>query len=154
MPKIQSIFKRQTKILIIVAGILILATFMLSGIALAAEGDPCGPSDPPQSGLICGNCTSQGCVWTTNTNGVQSNGGVTSNPIYKDLNMLVNFVSAGVGILVVGTIILGGIQYTMAGDSPDAIGKAKARIMNGLIALAAFLFIFSFVQWLIPGGVF
>jgi hypothetical protein len=54
----------------------------------------------------------------------------------------------------VGTIILGGIQYTMAGDSPDAIGKAKARIMNGLIALAAFLFIFSFVQWLIPGGVF
>jgi hypothetical protein len=68
--------------------------------------------------------------------------------------MLVNFVSAGVGILDVGTIILGGIQYTMAGDSPDAIGKAKARIMNGLIALAAFLFIFSFVQWLIPGGVF
>ncbi|HEX5395335.1 MAG TPA: hypothetical protein VFW52_03240 [Candidatus Saccharimonadales bacterium] len=83
-----------------------------------------------------------------------SSSNVSSNPIYKDLNMLINFVSAGVGILVVGTIILGGIQYTMAGDSPDAVSKAKQRITNGLIALAAFLFIYSFIQWLVPGGVF
>ena len=76
------------------------------------------------------------------------------NCIVKDIQLVVNFLSAGVGIVVVGVIILGGIQYAMAGDSPEAIGKAKQRIINGLIALLAFIFTYSFVQWLVPGGVF
>jgi uncharacterized membrane protein len=71
-----------------------------------------------------------------------------------DIQIIVNFLSAGVGIVVVAVIILGGIQYSMAGDNPQAVGSAKQRIINGLIALVAFLFIFAFLQWLIPGGVF
>jgi hypothetical protein len=77
-----------------------------------------------------------------------------TNPIVKDLNMIINFLSAGVGVIVIAVIILGGIQYSMAGDSPEATAKAKQRIMNGLIALLAFIFIFAFLQWLIPGGIF
>jgi hypothetical protein len=77
-----------------------------------------------------------------------------NNPIVKDLNQAVNFLSAAVGVVVVGTIILGGIQYTMAGDNPQALGAAKQRIINGLIALLAFLFMYAFLQWLVPGGVF
>jgi hypothetical protein len=60
----------------------------------------------------------------------------------------------GVGVVVVGVIILGGIQYTMAGDNPQAVTAAKQRIINGLIALAAFLLMFAFLEWLIPGGIF
>lgn len=77
-----------------------------------------------------------------------------SNPIVKDIQMFVNFLSAGVGIVVVGVIILGGIQYMTSGDNPQALTAAKQRITNGLIALAAFLFTFAFLQWLIPGGIF
>lgn len=76
------------------------------------------------------------------------------NPIVKDLNTIVNFLSAGVGIIVVIVIIVGGIQYSMAGDNPQAVAAARQRILNGLIALMAFLFMFAFLQWLIPGGVF
>jgi hypothetical protein len=78
----------------------------------------------------------------------------SNNPIIRDLNTIVDFLSGLVGIVVVGVIILGGIQYSMAGDSPDAVGKAKQRITNGLIALVGFLLIFSFLQWIIPGGIF
>lgn len=77
-----------------------------------------------------------------------------NNPIVEDIQLVLNFLSAGVGIVVVGVIILGGIQYAMAGDSAEAIGKAKQRIINGLIALLAFIFLFAFVQWLVPGGIF
>jgi hypothetical protein len=42
----------------------------------------------------------------------------------------------------------------MAGDSSDAVGKAKQRITNALFALVAFLLIFSFLQWIVPGGIF
>jgi hypothetical protein len=76
------------------------------------------------------------------------------NVIVTDLNTIVNFLSAGVGIIVVTVIIIGGIQYSMAGDNPQAVAAARQRILNGLIALMAFLFMFAFLQWLIPGGVF
>lgn len=79
---------------------------------------------------------------------------VQTNQITKDLQLIVNVLSAGVGIVVIGMIILGGIQYSIAGDNPQATGAAKQRIANALIALFAFLFIFAFLQWLIPGGLF
>ncbi len=77
-----------------------------------------------------------------------------NNPIIKDIQLVIDFLSVGVGIIVVGVIILGGIQYAMAGDSPEAVGKAKQRIINGLIALFAFIFTYAFIQWVVPGGVF
>lgn len=76
------------------------------------------------------------------------------NPIVKDLNKIVGVLSGLVGVVVVGVIILGGIQYSIAGDKAEAVSAAKKRIINGVTALIAFLFIFAFLQWLIPGGVF
>jgi hypothetical protein len=46
---------------------------------------------------------------------------LVGNPIVKDLNIIVDFLSIGVGIVVIGSIILGGIQYAMAGEQ----GKAE-----------------------------
>ncbi|MEX1995220.1 MAG: hypothetical protein WD887_00380 [Candidatus Saccharimonadales bacterium] len=79
---------------------------------------------------------------------------LSTNPIVRQLNNIVGFLSAGVAIIVIGVIILGGIQYAMAGDNPTAISAAKQRILNGLIAFAAFLLTFAFLNWLIPGGIF
>jgi hypothetical protein len=75
-----------------------------------------------------------------------------NNQIVKDLNKIVDFLSVGAGIIIIGTIMLGGIQYTLAGDNANATGAAKKRIINGLIALAIFLFSFAILQWLLPGG--
>jgi hypothetical protein len=77
-----------------------------------------------------------------------------TNPIVKDIQTIVDFLSAGVGIVVVAMIILGGIQYSLAGDNAQAVSAAKKRIVNALIALITFMFMFAFVQWLIPGGIF
>lgn len=76
------------------------------------------------------------------------------NPIVSDLQTIVDVLSAGVGIVVVAMIIVGGIQYSIAGDNPQKLTAAKMRITNALIALVAFMFLFAFVQWLIPGGIF
>ena len=79
---------------------------------------------------------------------------LTTNPIVKDIQQIVDFLSVGVGIIVVGAIIIGGIQYITAGDSAEKVSAAKQRIINGLIALMAFIFTWAFLQWLIPGGAF
>lgn len=98
------------------------------------------------------------CNDTTDSSGQVSQSQVSncvqSTPIWHDVNLLVNTLSAGVGIVVTGVILVGGIQYIMAGDNPNALQAARQRISNGLIALFVFLFIFAFLQWLIPGGIF
>ncbi|HET9850411.1 MAG TPA: pilin [Candidatus Saccharimonadales bacterium] len=77
-----------------------------------------------------------------------------NNPISKDINIIVDFLSAGVGIFVTAMIIVGGIQYSIAGDNSTQTANAKKRIANAVIALVVFMFIFAFLQWLIPGGIF
>jgi hypothetical protein len=77
---------------------------------------------------------------------------LNANPIVGDLNSIIDFLSAGVGIVIVGSIIVGAIQFTWAGNDSNAVSAAKTRIQNALIALIAFFFIFSFLQYLIPGG--
>jgi hypothetical protein len=79
---------------------------------------------------------------------------VNHNQIITDLQNIVNALSIGVAIIVVVMIIVGGVQYAAAGDSPEAVSKAKKRITNALIALLAFIFLDAFIQWLVPGGVF
>lgn len=79
---------------------------------------------------------------------------LADNPIVKDINQIVNFLAAVVGVAVVGSLIWGGIQYATASDNSGAVSEAKKRIINSLIALVAYIFTFAFLQWLVPGGVF
>ena len=76
------------------------------------------------------------------------------NPLFQRLVQIMNFLSIGIGIVVVGLIITGGIQYIMAGGAPQKLEAARRRIQNALIALFMFIFMFAILQWLIPGGVF
>ena len=74
--------------------------------------------------------------------------------IIKWLLLIIDTLSALVGVAVVLSIIFGGIKYSMATDDPAQIAAAKDRIKNGLIALVTFMAMFSFLQWVIPGGIF
>lgn len=62
-------------------------------------------------------------------------------------------LTALAGTVIVLGIVIGGFQYMTAGSNPQAVSKAKSRIMNALLALAVLIFMFSFLQWLVPGGV-
>lgn len=79
---------------------------------------------------------------------------LSKNPIVKDINTIVKFLSGLVAVVITGALILGGIQYSLAGDKAEAVAAAKKRIINALIALIVFILIFTFLQWLIPGGIF
>ncbi len=78
---------------------------------------------------------------------------VSTSPIIKLLKTFINFLAAGVGIVAVISLIIAGIQYSTAGDNPTATANAKKRIMNTVIGLLAFMFMWAFLQWLIPGGI-
>lgn len=77
-----------------------------------------------------------------------------TNPLVHRFRDLINFLGAGVGVIVVIMIMIGGLQYMSAGNNPQAVTTAKKRIVGAVLALLAYTFLWAFMQWLVPGGVF
>lgn len=76
------------------------------------------------------------------------------NLISKYVNPLITLLSALVGVAVTISIIIGGIQYGSSAGDPQKASAAKNRIRNSIVALVAFIFLFAFLQFLVPGGIF
>lgn len=79
-------------------------------------------------------------------------GSNTCNLTIKYINPIISFLATLVGIVVVISVVLGGIQYSASGDNPQAAAAAKKRIVTALIAAVAFLFLWGFLEFIIPGG--
>lgn len=73
--------------------------------------------------------------------------------IYGYIVAFIRGLSAMVGIVVVIMVAVGGIQYSASKDNPQATSAAKNRITNALLALLIYIFMFAFLQWIVPGGV-
>lgn len=68
------------------------------------------------------------------------------------LNPFINLLSALIGVIVVVSVAIGGIQYTTSAGDPQKAAAARARIRNAVIALVTFIFLYSLLNFLIPGG--
>lgn len=76
------------------------------------------------------------------------------NPVLDMLFALLRFVTAGVGIVVTGSIIWAGIQYSISRGDPHGTEAALKRISNAVIALLMYIFAFAILNFLVPGGLF
>lgn len=70
------------------------------------------------------------------------------------LTPVIQLLSAAVGVIVVAVIIFSGIQFSSSGGDPQAVASAKSHIQSAVVALIAFIFLWAFLNFLIPGGVF
>ena len=70
------------------------------------------------------------------------------------LNMILLVVTTGVGIAAVGAIVYAGVLYITARDNAGQVSKAKTMIMNTVIGVVAYILMWAFLQWIIPGGAF
>lgn len=73
--------------------------------------------------------------------------------IYKILNVALQTLTYGVGILGVLGLVVVSIQYITAGGNEQQVAKAKERIVQIVIGLAIYAVMFTLLQWLLPGGV-
>lgn len=70
------------------------------------------------------------------------------------VNPFIRLLSIIVGLVVAASLIMGGIQYSASSGDPQKTSAAKSRIQNTLLALFAFLFLYAFLNFLVPGGIF
>ncbi len=114
-----------------------------------AQAAPAPGGGAPDEDQTLGAGGTAGCSGTVNLQNC-----VKNNPIVtKVLRPLVLFLSAVVAIVIIGSLIVAGIQYSAAQDNPQMVQKSKDRIRNALIALGAFMFALAGLQYLIPGGI-
>ncbi|HKU19111.1 MAG TPA: hypothetical protein VJP80_07650 [Candidatus Saccharimonadales bacterium] len=67
---------------------------------------------------------------------------------------IIRALSAGVGVVVVASVVWAGIQYSMSRGDPSATAKAVTRLRETLIALLVFIFGYAILNYLIPAGFF
>ncbi|MBP7857930.1 hypothetical protein KA016_02610 [Candidatus Saccharibacteria bacterium] len=70
----------------------------------------------------------------------------------KYINPTVRLLSFVVGITVVIAIILGGIRYSGSAGDPQKAEAGKKMITKAIYALVGYIFLFSVLQFLSPGG--
>ncbi len=64
------------------------------------------------------------------------------------LNLIVDIMTIGIGILGVVGISIVGIQYLTAGGSEEKTRKAKRRLFEIIIGLAAYAVFYAILTWL------
>ena len=74
--------------------------------------------------------------------------------IWHIINLVVDILSIGIGIVGVVGISIVGIQYLTAGPNAGQVQKAKSRMYQIVIGLAVYVIMFVGLQWLLPGGTF
>lgn len=74
--------------------------------------------------------------------------------IKKYVNPVINLLSLCFGVIAAASLITGGIQYSASAGDSQKVTNAKKRIFNTLLAVVAYIFMYSFLQFLVPGGVF
>jgi hypothetical protein len=71
--------------------------------------------------------------------------------LYGYLSDAVLTLSLLIGVALVGSTIMAGIQYTSAGSDSGKVEKAKGRLASNIVVLALFIFSATILNWILPG---
>lgn len=137
------IFKKTPRL--ITALVLLIA---FSGFALSSPTVSAAKSSTADS------CTGQACLESKGDPAAQGCSKDKCDFVGRYVNPAINLMSVSFGIIAVISIIVGGIQYSASAGDPQKVTRAKTRIQNTIIAIVAYFFLYGFLQFLIPGGIF
>ena len=93
-------------------------------------------------------CKGDSCV--TNATGIYCN--TDHSAITDMLFAIIRFLSDGVGLVLVGSLIVGGIQYSSSRGDPQSTSKAIGRIRSTMVALLIYVFAYAILNYIIPAG--
>ncbi len=123
-----------------------------SGSSSKSSSGSSGSSSKSSSGSSGGSSSGgDNCVETSilGSGGEYCDDGKGSGIVHI-LNLIVDIMTIGVGILGVVGISVVGIQYLTSGDSEEKTRKAKRRLFEIIIGLVAYALIYALLKWLLP----
>jgi hypothetical protein len=85
---------------------------------------------------------------------VNEEGGVEQTGLWSILMLVIQILTAGVGVIALAGIVYGSVLYTSAGGSQEQVKKAMTIFTNVVIGVIAYAGMWALLNFLIPGGVF
>lgn len=76
-----------------------------------------------------------------------------NNALFRYLVVFIQFLSIGVGFAVVGGIITGAYMYITARANASQVEKGKNWIINSIVGLLMYIFMYAILNFVIPGGI-
>lgn len=77
-----------------------------------------------------------------------------SNPMMGTVATILGWLAAGLSVVVLMAIVYGSIIYLTAGADKSKVENGKKIIRNAIIALIGYFFMYSLLNFLVPGGIF
>jgi hypothetical protein len=74
------------------------------------------------------------------------------NPIADATFAIIRFLSNGVGLVIIGSFVFGGIQYSASRGDPQATAMAVNRLRSTVLALVIYIFSYAILNYLLPAG--
>jgi hypothetical protein len=148
--------------------VLIAAIFLFASIFFYTVNS--GPSsslmDVENTAYACGVGSSQvrtsidfSCHGNSCVNPLQPKGAVFPSCKYKSLSpiadilfSLIRFLSVGVGLVIIDSMVVAGIQYMSSRGEPQGTQAAITRIRSNIIALLIFIFAYAILSFVVPPG--
>lgn len=124
------------------------ADHKIGGPEADSTEDVAHPNDYEATRHYCGDPIKYDKVTTSIAIGCKGKG----TPILDLVFAIIRLLSMGVGLVVIGSIIMAGIQYTTSRGDPQATAKALNRVYSTFGALLLFIFAYAILNWLIPAG--
>jgi hypothetical protein len=134
-----------------VAAAVIAAIFILLLMPLAANAgqaiSSCTTSDGKDGVQVSVSAGGMNCVPLGGSE-------IKTNPIFIYVTAILKVVAGLAGLACLGGFIWGTIMYTTARANAGQTEKARMIMLNSIIGLLLFIFMFAILQFLVPGGIF
>lgn len=153
MKKIKKITKN------IIVTLILLALPLISASPVAALSLPvsdfalsqCGSGTVKIVTSIDFGCDGAACTQVNNNSSYcQGN----HNAVVDLLFAIIRFITDGVGLIIIASLIVAGIQYTVSRGNPQEVAKATTRIQSTVTALILFIFAYALLNYVVPNGFF
>lgn len=143
-------------VVVCIASLTLVST--LGSLPAAAATNTCPPG---QEAVTSGSCCLTNDIQITSTGEascVSSPAPCSKNSaldclLTNYIDPLIALLSSAVGVVVVITIIRGALEYTSAGGDPAKVAAGKQHIISAIVGLFAYLVLFAFLQFIVPGGI-
>lgn len=107
-----------------------------------------------QASQMCGDVKTSIIGGDVCGNVVKDSTDIKQSGVWALLILVLNILTAGVGIAAVGGIAYGAALYASSADKPEQAKAGMTFIKNVVIGLIAYALMFIILNFLIPGGLF
>ncbi len=138
----------------LLVAVFIMYTAQVSALSIpindyATAAGQCG-SNPGVKTSIDFGCTGDQCL--SNPNSTYCT--VPHNPIIDLTFAIIRFLTDGIGLVIIASLIIAGIQYSLSSGDPQRLKQATSRIQSTIVALVIFVLAYAIINYLIPSGLF